>query len=118
MAAEPAAAPVEFNSSFLQGGNKIDVSRFSRGNPVLPGDYVVDLQINGRWERRTSVRFIAQPDSDIALPCIDRALIGRIGLDLEKLPAAARDELRKAHSADCIDLKALISDASVTFDLS
>jgi outer membrane usher protein len=118
MAAEPAAAPVEFNPSFLQGGTKVDVSRFSRGNPVLPGDYVVDLQINGKWVGRASIRFIAQPDSDIAQPCIDRTLIGRIGLDFEKLSPAARDELRKAQSAGCVDLEAMIPDAAVAFDLS
>ena len=48
---------------------------------------MVDLQINGKWVGRASVRFIAQPNSDIALPCIDRALVARIGLDFEKLPA-------------------------------
>jgi len=117
-AAEPATTPVEFNSSFLQGTTKIDVSRFSRGNPVLPGDYAVDLQINGKWVGRASVRFIAQPDSDISLPCIDRALIGRIGLDFEKLSPAAKDELHKAQSAGCMDLKAMIPDSSVAFDLS
>jgi outer membrane usher protein len=57
---------------------------------VLPGDYMVDLQINGKWTGRASVRFIAQPDSDIALPCVDPALIVRIGLDFEKLSASAR----------------------------
>jgi len=109
---------VEFNPSFLQGATKVDVSRFSRGNPVLPGDYVVDLQINSKWVGRASVRFTAQPNSDIALPCIDRALIGRIGLDFEKLSPAARDELRKAQSAGCINLEAMIPDAAVVFDLS
>jgi outer membrane usher protein len=57
---------------------------------VLPGDYMVDLQINGKWTGRASVRFIAQPDSDIALPCVGPALIVRIGLDFEKLSASAR----------------------------
>jgi len=63
--AEPAASPVEFNPAFLQGGSHVDVSRFSRGNPVLPGDYLVDVQINSKWVGRASVAFVAQPDSDI-----------------------------------------------------
>jgi outer membrane usher protein len=117
-AAEPAAAPVEFNPAFLQGSTKVDVSHFSRGNPVLPGDYVVDLQINGKWVGRASVRFIAQPDSDIAQPCIDRALITLIGLDFEKLSASARTLLQQAQAAGCVDLKAMIADAAVSFDLS
>jgi outer membrane usher protein len=117
-AADATGSPVEFNSAFLQGGSQVDVSRFSRGNPVLPGDYVVDLQVNGKWVGRASVRFMAQPDSDIALPCIDRSLIVRIGLDLERLSSSARNALQKAEAAGCVDLKALIPDADVSFDLS
>jgi outer membrane usher protein len=119
LAAEAAGpAPVEFNSAFLQGGSQVDVSRFSRGNPVLPGEYLVDLQINGKWVGRASVRFIAQPNSDVALPCIDRALIERIGLDFEKLSPSARAELQKVQSDGCVNLKAMIADAAVSFDLS
>lgn len=86
-AAEPTPAPVEFNPAFLQGGTKVDVSRFSQGNPVLPGDYTIDVQVNGKWVGHASVRFVAQPNSDIALPCIDRSLVGRIGLDFEAVCA-------------------------------
>ena len=117
-AAQSGESPVEFNSAFLQGGSRVDVSRFSRGNPVLPGDYMVDLQINGKWVGRAAVHFNAQPDSDIALPCIDRSIIVRIGLDFEHLPAAARAVLQKAESAGCVDLGAVIPHAAVSFDLS
>jgi outer membrane usher protein len=117
-AADTAAAEVEFNPAFLQGGSKVDVSRFTRGNPVLPGDYTVDLQVNGKWLGRAAVRFIAQPNSDIALPCIDRALVDRIGLDFEKLSASAQAELRKTLSDGCVDLKAMIPEATLAFDLS
>jgi outer membrane usher protein len=112
------AAPVEFNPAFLQGGSQVDVSRFSRGNPVLPGDYLVDVQINSKWKGRASVHFNAQPDSDIALPCIDRTLVARIGLDFEKLSPADRAKIRQSQSDGCIDLKAMIADAEVAFDLS
>jgi len=117
-AADPAEPQVEFNPAFLHGGSQVDVSRFSRGNPVLPGDYVVDLQINGQWVGRAAVRFVAQPSSDIALPCIDRELITRMGLDFEHLSPAARTELEKIRSGGCADLKAMIAGARVSFDLS
>ena len=117
-AAEALESQVEFNPAFLQGGSKVDVSHFSHGNPVLPGDYLVDLQVNGNWVGRVSVRFIAQPDSDIALPCTDRALVARIGLDFEKLTPSAAAELRKAQSDGCVDLKVVIPDSTVSFDLS
>ncbi len=117
-AADSASSEVEFNPAFLQGGTKVDVSRFSKGNPVLPGDYTVDLQVNGKWVGRASVRFIAQPNSDIALPCIDRTLIDRIGLDFEKLSASAQAELQKTPADGCLDLKAMLPEATVSFDLS
>lgn len=117
-AADSAAAEVQFNPAFLQGGPKVDVSRFSKGNPVLPGEYTVDLQINGKWDGHSTVHFIAQPNSDVALPCIDRALVDHIGLDFEKLSASAQAELRKTLSGGCVDLKAMIPEATVAFDLS
>lgn len=125
MAASAGAEPqkpaeVEFNSSFLRGGSaqQVDISRFERGNPVLPGDYLVDLQVNGKLVGRSPVRFVAQPDSDIALPCIERTVIERIGLDFEKLSEPARAELLKVQAGGCADLSALVKDAAVSFDLS
>jgi outer membrane usher protein len=117
-AADAAGPEVEFNPAFLHGGSQVDVSHFSRGNPVLPGEYVVDLQINGKWVGRASIRFIAQPGSDVALPCIDRELITRIGLDFENLSSTAGAELQKIQSGGCADLKAMMPDAAVSFDLS
>jgi len=113
-----AAVPVEFDSAFLRGGAEVDVSRFSRGNPVLPGDYLVDLQVNGKWIGHASVRFVAQPNSDIALPCIDRTLITRLGVDFEKLPESARALMQNAQPDACVDLAAMIPEATVSFDLS
>jgi outer membrane usher protein len=117
-AADSTSTEVEFNPAFLQGSTKVDVSRFSHGNPVLPGDYAVDLQVNGKWMGHATVRFIAQPNSDIALPCIDRPLVDRIGLNFEKLSAVAQAELRKTLSGGCVDLKTMIPQATVDFDLS
>jgi outer membrane usher protein len=117
-AADAPEPPVEFNPAFLHGGSQVDVSHFSHGNPVLPGEYLVDLQINDKWVGRVSVRFVAQPGSEIALPCIDRELITRIGFDFERLSPAARTELQKTRSGGCVELKAMVPDAKVTFDLS
>src|SRR5262245_45090199 len=117
-AAEPAAPEVEFNPAFLRNGSQIDVSRFSRGNSVLPGEYLLDLQINGKWTSRESVRFISQPGSDIAQPCLDRAIVDQIRLNRNKLSPSAIASLPETGSAECIDLAALVQDATVTFDMS
>ncbi len=117
-AADAPESQVEFNPAFLHDGSQVDVSQFSRGNPVLPGEYMVDLRVNDKWVGRASIRFIAQPGSDIALPCIDRETVARIGLDFERLTPSARSELRKLQSGGCVDLKAMIPHAAVSFDLS
>src|SRR5690348_9702628 len=109
-AAEPDDGTVDFNPAFLQGGSKVDVSRFSKGNPVLPGDYLVDLQVNGRWVNRTTVSFIGQPGSDIAQPCIDRSIFDRVGVDMEKLSEPARAELQAAGHETCLAIARLIQD--------
>ncbi|MEQ1324085.1 fimbria/pilus outer membrane usher protein [Acinetobacter soli] len=47
-----ASAPIEaeFDSAFLIGdAKKVDISRFKYGNPVLPGEYNVDVYVNGQW---------------------------------------------------------------------
>ncbi len=124
-AAEPGAAVpqpdtgvVEFNPAFLQGGSKVDISRFSRGDVVLAGEYLVDLQVNGKWISRVTVRFIEQPGSDVAQPCIERAIFDRIGADVRKLTEAARGELQLAARDTCLDLGKLVQDATVKFEMS
>lgn len=118
LSAEGTGSPVEFNPAFLQSGSHVDLSQFARGNPVLPGDYLIDLWINQKWSGRDTVRFLAQPGSDIALPCIGRGLIERIGLDFERLSAPARAELQRAQSEGCVNLKTILPEATVAFDLA
>jgi len=117
-AEEQVERQVEFNSAFLQGGPRVDISRFERGNAVLPGDYLVDLQINGQWTGRTTVRLVSRPGSDAAQPCIDRPIFDRIGIDLMKLSEQARAQLPDTSSNACVDVAGLIPEAAVKFDLS
>lgn len=55
LAAEATAVPssgteeVEFNDQFLfNTGTNIDVSRFSKGNPVVPGTFKTQIVLNGQ----------------------------------------------------------------------
>ena len=55
------AAPMEaeFDSVFLIGdAQKVDISRFKYGNPVLPGEYNVDVYINGNWFGKRRMIFL------------------------------------------------------------
>lgn len=114
--AEPEVTPVEFNSDFLQvTGHKVDIARFAKDNPVLPGSYMVDLALNGRWIARTMVTFTAPPGAASAVPCIDSEILSRLELDLAALSAEARAALA---SGRCADLTAAVAAASVEFDQS
>ena len=110
------AAPVDFNSDFLQdGGRQLDVARFARGNPVLPGSYMVDLALNGQWVARTMVTFTTPPGATSAAPCIDSSILAQLQFDLAALSKEARAALA---SGKCTDLAGELSEAAVAFDQS
>ncbi|MDM0020133.1 fimbria/pilus outer membrane usher protein [Variovorax saccharolyticus] len=123
-AAPPSAASaseslvdIEFNEDFAAdaAGSKVDFSRFSRGNPLLPGDYRVDLSVNGKALGRTEVSVKASPGQEEGRFCVTRALLERLGVDFEKLGEPA--VLALAGPA-CLSIKDLIPDASLTLDTS
>ncbi|WP_241291701.1 fimbria/pilus outer membrane usher protein [Burkholderia stabilis] len=115
--AAPAVAPtaVEFNSDFLsQRGTAVDVSRYERGNPVLPGTYRVDLALNGRALGRTEITVKPGDDPQRGRICMTRALLDQIGLDWSKL-AAERLHALDAPAA-CPVLEELVGDAHAELD--
>ncbi len=111
-------AEVEFSDQFIQqpGGARVDLSRFNKGNVALPGDYRVDLYVNGAWLGRSEVqvRQVGTNSSDVQA-CFDRALLERVGVDLMKLPAETTARLDEGTDA-CMTLPSLIQDATATFD--
>jgi len=115
----PAIAAVHFDNDFLMNrkGERIDVSRFARGSPVPPGDYRLDLYLNGNWLGNTSVRFAAAPADHSAAPCFAPSLIERLGLDAAALDAAGRDELARMRGGECGNFARIAAAASYAFDL-
>lgn len=109
-APEPGPAWVEFHASFL-GGNHQHVSRFERGNPVTPGEYIVDVYVNERRVTRAQVLFRAPAADREVGPCFTRALLTTMGVDVARLDASGADL-----AAACIDLPAIIADARARFD--
>lgn len=90
-----------------------ELSRFERNNPVAPGSYNVDIYLNGSWISRRDVRFIAAADNPGATACIDRSLLGQLGLG----DAGARaDHAGVDVTNPCIDVGRLFPGTSVTFD--
>jgi outer membrane usher protein len=75
---------VHFNSAFLPGGSamKIDLSRYARRNPVMPGTYDADVWLNGEWQVRRGVHFAAADVDSDALPCIPGPMLTSFGVAL------------------------------------
>ena len=118
-AAPTAAAPaeVDFNSDFLSpqaGTGKVDVSRFSRGNPVLAGNYHVDLYLNGLAVGRVDVVVKAGEDPQRGRICMTRALLDQVGLDWSKLTPEQVQAF--ADPAGCTVLEEHVANASAILD--
>ncbi|ORT82533.1 fimbrial protein [Burkholderia puraquae] len=113
-------AQVQFNDTLMMKprGQRLDLDRFAKGNPVPAGDYLVDLYVNETWTGRSTVRFNAAAGAVNAAPCFDRALVSRLGLDDQALTDSARAELLRVQAGECTDIDKLVADAAVEFDMS
>jgi outer membrane usher protein len=122
----PAAAPVEtpqeveFNPAFFTG-NVADLSRYTRGNPVAPGLYPLELFVNGKKRGRLEVLFREVPGSDIAAPCFTMPALDRIGVDTsrvtDRLREAGKNQLDAAESSSlCIPLSQAVPGSAASFN--
>lgn len=113
-ALEPAADPglVEFSNAFTGSSQSVDISRFEKGNPVLPGSYNVDVFVNEGRVTRKNIQFRAAEGSPSAQPCFDYATLVQMGVDVNRLDP----QLVNAQS-QCVAIKDISSDASVTMDV-
>lgn len=102
----------EFESSFLQGGVKLsELEKFSRGNIVAPGVYLLQVVMNDTSIGRTEIEFRAIPDKESAQPCLTAKVLDRAGVDLQKLHGVA-----SGGQTACIDLTTAIEFAAVYYD--
>jgi outer membrane usher protein len=119
----PAPAEVEFSNEFLQfkGGAPVDVSRFSKGNLLMPGTYRSDLYSNGKWLGRPEIVLRNIGDDAGASTCVDRALLDMAGVDFEKLAPAALAALQGTlqggtAAGACLSIQDLIPNATAIYD--
>ncbi|HDR9511646.1 fimbrial protein [Burkholderia cepacia] len=108
-------ASVQFDSGFLTGNGRSvgDLSRFEKGNAVLPGMYGVDVYVNDNLVTSARIKFRASARSTDAQPCFDEALLQDVGVDVERLPAGTLAQLRDERA--CMELPDAIPDATATF---
>ncbi|WP_175035218.1 fimbria/pilus outer membrane usher protein [Burkholderia lata] len=112
-------AQVRFNDTLMMKprGQRLDLDRFAKGNPIAPGNYLLDLYINGRWNGRASVRFDASEGEVSARACFDHTLVARLGLDSGALTDSGHAELARVQEGGCTDVAKLVDDASYEFDM-
>ncbi|MDQ8952753.1 fimbria/pilus outer membrane usher protein [Acinetobacter rudis] len=77
-------APVteaDFDSSFLIGdAQKVDISNFKYGNPVLPGEYNVDIYVNNTWFGKRRMMFKASENKAKAQTCFTETELLEFGV--------------------------------------
>ncbi|HDG1686630.1 outer membrane usher protein [Kluyvera cryocrescens] len=102
---------VEFNSNFLMGSNKIDTSRYAKGNPVSPGEYQVQIYLNNKQIVNELNLEFQDNGTAQAEPCLKPSLLERLEVDSEKavIPIPADEQ--------CLgDLAHYFPGSSVSYD--
>jgi len=105
-----------FNTRLLPGthAQSIDISRFERGNPVVPGTYRLDVFVNNNWVGRTDVAFRSPASDGNAAACFNRELLVRANVDLSR--SSAEVIARLMDPSMCVTLRSLVPDARVAYD--
>ena len=81
-----------FNSSFLMGSARdMDTSLYSHGNPVSPGQYRLDMYVNGQWFGKQDIVFSSVPGRKSAETCFTVEKLSFYGIDVESMDAAETD---------------------------
>ncbi|AKM41100.1 usher protein [Burkholderia contaminans] len=81
-----AGGATHFDDSMLMhgaGSEPIDTTPFAHPNAVVPGLHRADLIVNGQWRGVEDITFRPDERGDV-LPCYDRTLLQRAGIDLER----------------------------------
>lgn len=98
---------LRFSRSFLSRGSA-EPSPYLTEAPPRPGNWMVDVLVNGRLLKQRSVLFSARSPATSIEPCIDGSLIRDLPLDaarLERIPSGP----------DCVDLDALVPGSTVHY---
>ncbi len=93
VALDASSVALEFNEQFLirnASEPRVDLSRFSQGNPVQPGTYRADVFLNGDWLARTDVLIKVGGQGLQAYACLNKSLVSRLGIDPAALSVAAQ----------------------------
>ncbi|CAI8852903.1 outer membrane usher protein [Pseudomonas chlororaphis] len=118
-AAEPKGQGVVFDSQMLfqTEGAPIDTSRFEHQGFLVPGNYRIDLLVNGQWRATQNIEFRDTHGPQGGQPCYERALLVRAGIDLDKAASAQPSAESMPEGAYCADLARYIPGLTTKIDL-
>lgn len=115
------AEHVEYDHTFLMGrdASNIDLSRYSEGNPTLPGIYDVNVYVNDQPVINQSIPFVVIDGKKNAQACITQKNILQFhitqpDIDSENAVLLERDE----ELGDCLNLTEIIPQSSVRYDVN
>lgn len=112
-APEPVPDAVEFSPLFLgESATSTDLSRFEHANAVAPGQYPVDVYLNGYRVARRTIELRAFADGAVR-PCLSGEALNTLGVDTARLESEGLDV-----SQTCIDVERAIADARASFDMN
>ena len=116
-----AVESVEFNPAFFPDrakGQQVDISKFSKGNIVLPGSYRTEVFLNGQWIGRETLSFVAVQGQDSAQMCLERDALLRFGVNLDAAQqlAAETDAPPALPFDSCANLSTYLPGATSQFD--
>lgn len=113
-------AGMYFDPAFLSenGGTVADLSRFTSGKQA-PGNYRVDIYVNDIYVSSSDIEFrdsekkpdAKSNDNTGLYPCLSVKWLRRFGLDTLQFP-----DLTSQGDNQCLNLKAIVKDATVNFD--
>lgn len=110
----PTEKTAEFNSDFLIGEAKnIDIKRFTYANAILPGDYNVDVYINGNWFGKHQIAFKNTEDNKSAYTCFSSKQLLEYGIKAELIK-----ERLAVNNKNCQQLGEWVQDSFYEFDSS
>ncbi|MGQ1695280.1 fimbria/pilus outer membrane usher protein [Acinetobacter baumannii] len=103
----------DFDTNFLVGNaQKIDIGRFKYGNPILPGEYSLDIYINGQWLGKRKFVFKSTHSNENAKTCFTPDMLLEYGVK----PEILHHEVSSTFT--CNDLDKWVNDAFYQFDTS
>lgn len=72
---------IEFNTDVLDASDRhnVDLQRFSEGNFVTPGEYLLDVRINSQEIPQQSIRYIVDPaNPHKSMACLTPQQLGKV----------------------------------------